>query len=79
MLQEICERVNGNCVAGSRLRLKFDPTIEQDKYISKITEGKKEDNPSSSSSSGSKSDPGGAPVGSTGCSWWSACVVKSST
>ena len=76
MGQELCERANIDCGKDSRLKLKIDPTIDQDRYISNIPEEKKENTPTSSPGGSSGS---GAPVGSHDCSYWEDCVVKSST
>ena len=75
--QELCERANIDCGEDSRLKLRIDPTIQQDKPVSEKPKEKEEDKPTSSSGKGGAS--GGAPVGSTACSWWSTCTVKSST
>ena len=79
MGQEFCELMNIKCDEDSRLKLKIDPTLQQDKPVLEKPKEKEENKPASSSSSGSRSDPRGAPVGSTACSWWSACIVKSAT
>ena len=67
---EICERANIDCGEDSRLKLKIDPTIYQDKYISKLPEEKKEEPKSTGGPSGSS---GGS--GPYGCSWWAECIV----
>ena len=75
--QRVCELANIDCGQDSRLKIKIDPTIEQDKSTTKKPEEKKEEKQLSSTGSGGRSSPGGAAVGSHDCSWWSDCIVKS--
>ena len=69
--QELCQRANIECGDDSKLKLKFDLIINQDKYISKIPEEKKEEKPKNTG--GPSGSSGGS--GPYGCSWWSECIV----